>query len=122
MKKAAGSRRHQPHPTRRSRKSPASQTHNVAPLIPEGWAPGPAGEGTPYKLPSLVISLPECFTVTFVHEHYKAVRDQLRQQVLNGGHDALTVLINARMQTLAHSKARPNIILVSHRCIVAISY
>ena len=57
-----------------------------------------------------------------MHQHYEVVRDQLCQQVHTGGHDALTVIINARMQTLAHGKARPNIILVRFYCILAVSY
>jgi hypothetical protein len=75
------------------------------PLIPEGWAPGPVGEGTPYRLPALVITLPESLTAPIAHKHYEAVQDQLCQRVRTGGHDALTVIINARLQTLAHSKA-----------------
>lgn len=109
----------------RSRQHPSNSTHqtrNTAPVIPEGWAPGPAGEGDPYELPKLVITLPECFTAPFVHQHYEAIRDQLHQRVLKGGHDAVVVIINARMQTLAHNKARPDIVLVSCYYILAISY
>ena len=122
-KKAGGSRQlrtssagHHP------RNSSTSHPYRITSLTPEGWAPGPAGDGIPYKLPPLVITLPESFTAPLAHQHYEVVRDQLRQRVRTGGHDALTVIINARMQTLAHGKARPNIILVHFYCILAVSY
>ncbi|KAH8981627.1 hypothetical protein EDB92DRAFT_2106904, partial [Lactarius akahatsu] len=95
--------------SKQPRTSPASQPHHVASLVSEGWAPGPVGEGTPYKLPPLIIALPEKLTAPLAQEHYKDVRDHLHQWVHAGGHDAIVVLINARMQTLAHGKARPNI-------------
>ena len=41
---------------------------------------------------------------------------------IKGGHDGVVVIINARMQTLAHNKARPDIVLVSCYYILAISY
>ncbi|KAI9447150.1 hypothetical protein BJY52DRAFT_1228425 [Lactarius psammicola] len=39
--------------------------------ILDGWAPGPVGEGTPYKLPHLALTLPKKFTAPLAHQHYE---------------------------------------------------
>lgn len=119
-KKAGGSR----HPRTSSASLPHGRPRHITsatPLIPEGWAPGPAGEGTPSALPSLVISLPEALTEPHAIQNYEAMREQLRREIRAGRHDALKVIINARLQTLAHTKARPHIVLVSLYCIVTVS-
>ena len=121
MKKAARSRQYRINATSQPRKNSTRQTENTVP-IPEGWAPGPVGEDKQYEVSKLVITLPECFTAPFIHQHYAAIRDELHKRANKGGHDAVVVVINARMQSLAYNKARPDIILVSYYYILAISY
>lgn len=81
-------------------------------LVPTGWAPGPAGEGTPFKLPPLDISLPKEYTAPLAHQHYEDVRNQLRQRIRAGGQDAITVIINGRLSVQEPGRVRPTTINV----------
>jgi hypothetical protein len=81
-------------------------------LVPTGWAPGPACEGTSFKLPPLEIALPKEYTAPLALEHYETVRNQLRQRVRAGGQDAVTVIINGRLSAQESGRVRPTIINV----------
>jgi hypothetical protein len=86
---------------------------SVQSLVPVGWAPGPAGEGTPLKLPPLEFSLPKEYTAPFALKNYESLCDQLRRRTRAGGQDALTVIVNARLTTQEPGRVKPTIILVS---------
>src|ERR1700761_6306274 len=72
---------------------------SVQGLVPVGRAPGPAGDGAPFKLPPLEISLPREYTTSFALKHYENLRDHLRRRTRAGGQDALTIIVNARLTT-----------------------
>lgn len=100
---------------RKSKTVPATGTRrsiSLQNLVPKGWAPGPAGEGMPFKLPPLEIALPEEYTAPLAHKHYETVRNQLRQRIRAGGHDAVTVIVNARLTTQEFGRVKPTIINV----------
>ena len=85
---------------RKSKAVPATGTHcsiSLQNLVPKGWAPQPEIEGMPFKLLPLEIALPEEYTVPLAHKHYEAMQNQLCQWIRAGGHDAITVSVNARL-------------------------
>ncbi|KAH8979167.1 hypothetical protein EDB92DRAFT_1981233 [Lactarius akahatsu] len=83
---------------------------SVQSLVPVGRAPGPAGNGMPFKLPKLEVTLPEEYTTPFARKHYENLRDHLRLQTQAGGQNALTVLVNTRMTTQEFGRVKPTII------------
>ena len=85
---------------------------SVQSLVPVGWAPGPVGEGMPFKLPPLEVSLPKEYMAPLALKHYKNLRDQLRQRTRAGGQDALTVIVNTRLTSQEPGRVKPTIILV----------
>ncbi|SRR6266571_3912325 len=107
VNKTGGAREHKPTLANVSCHSTSLQN-----LIPTGWAPGPAGEGTTFKLPPLEIVLPKEYTAPLAHEHYEVVRNQLHQRIRAGGQDAITVIINGRLTTQVPGRIKPTIINV----------
>ncbi|KAN0130304.1 hypothetical protein V8E53_011927, partial [Lactarius tabidus] len=90
--------------------SRSCKSHTLQNLVPTGWAPGPAGEGMPFKLPPLKITLPKEYTVPLAHMHYEEVRNQLRQRIRAGGQDGVTVIINGRLTSQEPGRIKPCII------------
>ncbi|KAH8991703.1 hypothetical protein EDB92DRAFT_1945769 [Lactarius akahatsu] len=65
----------------------------------------------PFKFPRLEVALPEEYTTLFTCKHFEHLRDHLQHRTQAGGHDALTVLINARLTTQEPGQVTPTIIL-----------
>ena len=96
--------------------SPSKRSHpstSLQGLLPTGRAPGPVGEGTPFKLPPLRITLPKEYTAPLVLEHYESMRNQLRQRVRAGGQDNIVVTINGRLTAQEPGRVSPTVINVS---------
>jgi hypothetical protein len=91
----------------------SSRSTSLQNLAPTGWAPGPAGEGTPFKFPPLEITLPKECTAPLAHQHYETVRNQLRQRVRAGGQDGVTVIINGRLTAQEPGRIKPTVINVA---------
>jgi hypothetical protein len=102
-----------PNPRKSTTANRSHQSVSLQGLLPTGWAPGPVGDGTPFKLPPLKITLPEVYTAPLVLKHYEAMRNQLRQRVRAGGQDGVTVIINGRLTAQEPGRAKPTIIEVS---------
>jgi hypothetical protein len=98
--------------------SGSHKSNSLQNLIPTGWAPGPVGEGASFTLPPLKIALPEQYTAPLAHEHYEAVRNQLRKRITAGGQDAVTVIIDGRLTSQEPGRIKPYVINVQFRSMI----